>query len=65
MPLHLIKLSVGSEDIEDLRRWHAKRLAETGRALTFEKTSAPESWGDSWEEEMARVGKRAGLSVGR
>ena len=33
MPLHLIKLSVGSEDIEDLRRWHAKRLAETGRAF--------------------------------
>ncbi len=33
MPLHLIKLSVGSEDIEDLRRWHAQRLAETGRVF--------------------------------
>ena len=33
MPLHLIKLSVGSEDVEDLCRWHAKRLAETGRVF--------------------------------
>ena len=33
MPLHLIKLSVGSEDMDDLRRWHDKRLAETGRVF--------------------------------
>ena len=33
MPLHLIKLSVGSEDVEDLSQWHAKRLAETGRVF--------------------------------
>jgi hypothetical protein len=28
VPLHLIKLSVGSEDVEDLRQWHAKRREE-------------------------------------
>jgi len=33
VPLHLIKLSVGSEDVEDLCRWHAKRKAETGRVF--------------------------------
>ena len=33
MPLHLIKLSVGSEDVDDLRQWHDKRLAETGRVF--------------------------------
>jgi len=31
MPLHLIKLSVGTEDVEDLRRWQARRRRETGR----------------------------------
>lgn len=31
--LHLIKLSVGTEDVDDLRRWYAKRLAETGRVF--------------------------------
>src|SRR5690606_32249229 len=29
--LHLIKLSVGTEDIEDLKRWQAERLATLGR----------------------------------
>lgn len=33
MPLHLIKLSVGTEDLDDLRRWHARRLADTGRVF--------------------------------
>ncbi len=33
MPLHLIKLSVGTEDLDDLRRWQARRLADTGRAF--------------------------------
>jgi len=33
VPLHLIKLSVGTEDLDDLRRWHAKRQAETGRVF--------------------------------
>ncbi len=33
MALHLIKLSVGTEDVDDLRQWQAKRLAETGRAF--------------------------------
>lgn len=28
--LHLIKLSVGTEDIEDLRRWQAQRKRQTG-----------------------------------
>ncbi|MHA1599300.1 MAG: DUF1489 family protein [Alphaproteobacteria bacterium] len=31
MNLNLIKLSVGTEDLEDLRRWQAKRLRATGR----------------------------------
>lgn len=31
MSLHLIKLSVGTEDVEDLRRWQAQRLRQTGR----------------------------------
>lgn len=31
--LHLIKLSVGTEDVDDLRRWYAQRLAETGRVF--------------------------------
>lgn len=33
MSLHLIKLSVGTEDLEDLRCWQARRLAETGRVF--------------------------------
>ena len=33
VPLHLIKLSVGSEDVDDLCRWHAQRQAETGRVF--------------------------------
>jgi hypothetical protein len=33
VPLHMIKLSVGTEDVEDLRQWHARRLAETGRVF--------------------------------
>lgn len=33
MALHLIKLSVGTEDIDDLSAWQARRLAETGRAF--------------------------------
>ena len=31
--LHLIKLSVGTEDIEDLGVWQARRLAQTGRVF--------------------------------
>ncbi|MCZ6605675.1 MAG: DUF1489 domain-containing protein [Alphaproteobacteria bacterium] len=31
MSLHLIKLSVGTEDFEDMRRWQAERLRATGR----------------------------------
>lgn len=31
MTLHLIKLSVGTEDLEDMRRWQAERLRTTGR----------------------------------
>lgn len=31
MTLHLIKLSVGTEDLEDMRRWQAQRLEATGR----------------------------------
>ncbi len=31
MNLHLIKLSVGTEDLEDLRHWQAERLRTTGR----------------------------------
>jgi len=30
MTLHLIKLSVGTEDVDDLRAWHAERLRKTG-----------------------------------
>lgn len=30
MNLHLIKLSVGTEDLEDMRRWQAKRLRTAG-----------------------------------
>ena len=33
MPLHLIKLSVGTEDLDHQRRWQARRLAETGRVF--------------------------------
>lgn len=29
----MIKLSVGSEDVESLARWQARRLAETGRVF--------------------------------
>ena len=31
MTLHLIKLSVGTEDLEDMRRWQAARLRTSGR----------------------------------
>ena len=31
--LHLIKLSVGTEDIEDLAAWQARRVAQFGRAF--------------------------------
>ena len=31
MSLHLIKLSVGSEDVEGLHRWQMQRLKRTGR----------------------------------
>jgi hypothetical protein len=34
--LHLIKLSVGTEDVDDLERWQAQRLRRTGRV--FHKT---------------------------
>ncbi len=30
--LHLIKLSVGTEDVEDLAAWQSRRRARTGRA---------------------------------
>ena len=33
MTLHLIKLSVGAEDVEDLARWQAGRKKETGRVF--------------------------------
>ncbi len=36
MTLHLIKLSVGTEDVADLDRWQARRLRRTGRV--FHKT---------------------------
>ncbi len=36
MTLHLIKLSVGTEDVDDLERWQAQRLRRTGRV--FHKT---------------------------
>jgi hypothetical protein len=31
--LHLIKLSVGTESVEDLRRWQARRLRLSGRVF--------------------------------
>ncbi len=31
--LHLIKLSVGTEDVEDLAAWQSRRRAQTGRAF--------------------------------
>lgn len=31
--LHLIKLSVGTEDVEDLAQWQDRRLKETGRVF--------------------------------
>jgi hypothetical protein len=31
--LHLIKLSVGTEDVEDLRHWQARRLKQIGRVF--------------------------------
>ena len=31
--LHLIKLSVGTEDVEDLAAWQARRLAKSGRVF--------------------------------
>jgi len=31
--LHLIKLSVGTEDVEDLAAWQAQRIKKTGRAF--------------------------------
>ncbi len=33
MTLHLIKLSVGTEDVDDLRRWQALRLKQLGRVF--------------------------------
>lgn len=33
MVLHLLKLSVGTEDIPDLARWQKKRLREVGRVF--------------------------------
>ncbi len=36
MTLHMIKLSVGTEDVDDLERWQAQRLRRTGRV--FHKT---------------------------
>lgn len=38
MTLHLIKLSVGSDSVDSLARWQARRLAETGRL--FHRTRA-------------------------
>ncbi len=32
-PLHLIKLSVGTEGVEDLRRWQARRRKLIGRVF--------------------------------
>lgn len=32
MPLHLVKLSVGTESVEDLAAWQANRIAQTGEA---------------------------------
>ena len=31
--LHLIKLSVGTEDVDDLAAWQARRLAQTGKVF--------------------------------
>ena len=31
MPLHLIKIAVGAETIDDMRRWQKERLAKHGR----------------------------------
>ncbi len=31
--LHMIKLSVGTEDVDDLERWQAQRLRRTGRVF--------------------------------
>jgi hypothetical protein len=31
MPLHLIKIAVGAETVEDMRRWQKERLAKHGR----------------------------------
>ncbi len=36
MSLHMIKLSVGTNDVEDLRRWQGRRLKQLGRV--FHKT---------------------------
>ncbi len=33
MTLHLIKLSVGTEDVDDLRRWQGLRLKQIGRVF--------------------------------
>ena len=33
MPLHLLKLSVGTEDVEDLERWQKHRLREHGQVF--------------------------------
>lgn len=33
MTLHLIKLSVGTENVDDLRRWQGLRLKQTGRVF--------------------------------
>ena len=33
MTIHLIKLSVGTESVEDLRRWQARRLRMSGRVF--------------------------------
>ncbi len=33
MTLHMIKLSVGTEDVDDLERWQAQRLRQTGRVF--------------------------------
>ena len=31
MPLHLIKIAVGAETVDDMRRWQKERLAKHGR----------------------------------
>lgn len=40
MPLHLLKLSVGSESVETMAQWQAGRLARTGR-LSHETRNFP------------------------